>query len=102
LPPRGGIAPMAFETYEETLPFAGAIRRVTREKSMPPWFADSDVGRFLNDPSLRPAEIAHWGKKGCTAVTALGGKLEHPETSLGLEDVAGCDASGERRYRVHL
>jgi hypothetical protein len=49
---------MAFETYEETRPFYGAIRRVTQEKSMPPWFADSDVGRFSNDPSLRPAEIA--------------------------------------------
>src|SRR5216684_6809188 len=54
----GGIAPMPFETYEETRPFAGAIRRATQEKSMPPWFADSNVGRFSNDPSLRPAELA--------------------------------------------
>jgi len=54
----GGIAPMPFETYEETRPFAGVIRRATQEKSMPPWFADSNVGRFSNDPSLRPSEIA--------------------------------------------
>jgi hypothetical protein len=54
----GGIAPMPFETYEETRPFSGAIRRATQEKSMPPWFADSNVGQFSNDPSLRPAEIA--------------------------------------------
>jgi hypothetical protein len=54
----GGIAPMPFETYEETQPFAGAIRRATQEKSMPPWFADSNVGKFSNDPSLAPAEIA--------------------------------------------
>jgi len=54
----GGIAPMPFETYEETRPFAGAIRRATQEKSMPPWFADSNVGQFSNDPSLRPAELA--------------------------------------------
>jgi hypothetical protein len=54
----GRIAPMAFETYEETRPFAGAIRRSTLEKSMPPWFADSNVGKFSNDPSLTPAEIA--------------------------------------------
>jgi len=54
----GGIAPMPFETYEETRPFAGAIRRSTQEKSMPPWFADPNVGRFSNDPSLKPAEIA--------------------------------------------
>jgi len=38
----GGIAPMPFET---------------QEKSMPPWFADSHVGQFSNDPSLRPEEI---------------------------------------------
>src|ERR1700686_4858336 len=54
----GGIAPMPFETYEEARPFAGVIRRATQEKSMPPWFAHSNVGQFSNDPSLRPAEIA--------------------------------------------
>jgi len=53
----GGIAPMSFETYEETRLFAGAIRRATQEKSMPPWFADLHVGQFSNDPSLRPEEI---------------------------------------------
>jgi mono/diheme cytochrome c family protein len=54
----GGIAPMPFETYEETRPSAGAIRRATQEKSMPPWFANPNVGQFSNDPSLNPAEIA--------------------------------------------
>src|SRR5216110_246586 len=42
----GGIAPMPFETYEETHPFAEAIRRATLAKSMPPWFADPNVGKF--------------------------------------------------------
>src|SRR5258708_11903234 len=54
----GGIAPMPFENYEETRPFAEAIRRAAREKSMPPWFADSNVGQFSNDPSLKPEEIS--------------------------------------------
>jgi hypothetical protein len=54
----GGIAPMPFETYDQTRPFAGAIRRATQDRSMPPWFADARVGRFSNDPSLRAAEIA--------------------------------------------
>ncbi len=49
---------MPFETYEETRPLAAAIRRATQEKSMPPWFADSSVGKFSNDPSLTSAEIA--------------------------------------------
>src|SRR5258707_389391 len=54
----GGIAPMPFETYEEARPFAGVIRHATQEKSMPPWFAASNLGQFSNDPSLSPAEIA--------------------------------------------
>jgi hypothetical protein len=49
---------MPFETYEQTQPFAPAIRRAIQEKSMPPWFADPRVGQFSNDPSLKPAEIA--------------------------------------------
>lgn len=48
---------MPFESYEETLPFAAAIRRATQEKTMPPWFADPKVGKFSNDPSLTAAEI---------------------------------------------
>jgi hypothetical protein len=53
----GGIAPMPFETYEETRAFAAAIRRATQDRSMPPWFADPQVGQFSNDPSLKPEEI---------------------------------------------
>jgi hypothetical protein len=54
----GGIAPMPFEAYAETRPFAFAIRRATQDKSMPPWFADPDVGKFSNDPSLTSVEIS--------------------------------------------
>ncbi len=54
----GGIAPMAFETYNGTRPYAAAIRAVTQDKSMPPWFAVPQIGRFSNDPSLTPKEIA--------------------------------------------
>jgi hypothetical protein len=54
----GGIAPMPFERFEQIKPFAAAIRRAAQEKSMPPWFADPNVGHFSNDPSLNPAEIA--------------------------------------------
>jgi hypothetical protein len=54
----GGIAPMSFETYEQTEPFVGAISHAAQNKSMPPWFADANVGRFSNDPSLAPEQIA--------------------------------------------
>jgi mono/diheme cytochrome c family protein len=55
---RGGIAPLSFESYGDTQRYAAAIRRATQNKSMPPWFAVPGVGRFSNDPSLSPEQIA--------------------------------------------
>ncbi len=66
----GGIAPMPFETYEQTRPYAAAIKLATQNKSMPPWFADPRIGRFSNDPSLTPAQIAaftSWADAGAPA-----------------------------------
>jgi len=54
----GGIAPLPFETYEQTRRYAAAIRIATQEKTMPPWFADPWIGHFSNDPSLTPQQIA--------------------------------------------
>ena len=54
----GGIAPMAFETYEQTRRSAGAIRIAAESRTMPPWFAERGIGKFSNDPSLSDAEIA--------------------------------------------
>jgi mono/diheme cytochrome c family protein len=54
----GGIAPMPFETAQQTRPYAAAIHQATQNKSMPPWFADANVGHFSNDPSLTPEQIA--------------------------------------------
>jgi mono/diheme cytochrome c family protein len=65
----GGIAPMAFETYEGTRPYAEAIRRATQDKSMPPWFAAPGIGRFSNDPSMTPA---HWTDADVLLVYAPG------------------------------
>lgn len=53
-----GIAPMAFQKYAQTRPYADAIAHAARQKSMPPWFAVPGIGRFANDPSLDAAEIA--------------------------------------------
>jgi len=54
----GGIAPMSFESYEQTRRYADAIRFATQNKSMPPWFAVAGSGHFSNDPSLSGEEIA--------------------------------------------
>ena len=53
----GQIAPMAFQTYESTRPWARAIKTAVLSKKMPPWFADAGSGHILSDRSLKPAEI---------------------------------------------
>jgi hypothetical protein len=66
----GGIAPMAFETYGQTRAFAAAIKTSSEHRSMPPWFADPQIGRFSNDPSLTEqqiAELAAWADAGAPA-----------------------------------
>jgi hypothetical protein len=63
----GGIAPMAFESYEETRRYAAAIRVAAENRTMPPWFAVPGIGKFSNDPSLNGAEIAAlatWAESG--------------------------------------
>jgi hypothetical protein len=54
----GEIAPMSFMTYQETRPWAKAIREAVVTKKMPPWFADPNYGHFTNERRLTPAEIA--------------------------------------------
>jgi hypothetical protein len=65
-----GIAPMRFETYEQTRPYAAAIAAAAQNKSMPPWFADPHIGHFSNDPSLSAGQIAvlaAWAAAGAPA-----------------------------------
>ena len=53
----GEAAPFPMLTYEETRPWAGAMKLAVRQKLMPPWFADPQVGHFSNDRSLSQKEI---------------------------------------------
>jgi hypothetical protein len=54
----GEIAPMPLSTYAQVRPWARGIREATQQRKMPPWFADPGFGRFSNDPSLTPEELA--------------------------------------------
>ena len=54
----GGSAPMPLTTYEETRPWARAIKAQVLERRMPKWHAARGFGAFTNDPSLTPFEIA--------------------------------------------
>jgi hypothetical protein len=64
---QGQAAPMAFTTYQETRPWAKAIRQAVLTKKMPPWFGDPCCGKFSNDRSLSKPEIetlARWAEAG--------------------------------------
>jgi hypothetical protein len=54
------MAPMSLITYEETRPWAKAIRERVVTRQMPPWHIDRNVGvqKFKNDMSLGDEQIA--------------------------------------------
>src|SRR5271154_4298438 len=56
----GSMAPMSLITYEESRPWAKAIRERVVTRQMPPWHIDPNVGvqKFKNDMSLSDAQIA--------------------------------------------
>jgi hypothetical protein len=62
------LGPMSLVTYEETRPWAKAIKSRTairnRQGVMPPWYIEKDIGiqRYKTDVSLSDDEIAKIGK----------------------------------------
>lgn len=57
---KGTAAPMSLITYEESRPWARAIKDRVVSRSMPPWHIDQNVGirHFVNDMSLSAQQIA--------------------------------------------
>src|SRR5215475_12091620 len=53
----GEAAPFSMLSYEETRPWAGAMKLAVRVKEMPPWFADPQIGHFSNERSLSQKDI---------------------------------------------
>jgi hypothetical protein len=63
----GQVAPMSLISYQETRPWAKAIKSAVTLRKMPPWFADSNYGHFTNDRSLKQSEVdtlAKWADTG--------------------------------------
>src|SRR5688572_9737986 len=54
----GEIAPMSLLTFDQTRPWARAIKTAVTAKTMPPWFADANYGHFENERRLTSREIA--------------------------------------------
>src|SRR6185503_8857181 len=66
----GEVAPMSLLTYEQTRPWARAIKTAIANKQMPPWFADPAYGHFSNERRLSTREIetiSQWVDAGAPA-----------------------------------
>jgi hypothetical protein len=105
---------MPFETFEQTRPFAAAIRQAVEEKSMPPWFADPAVGKFANDPSLSEAEIATlaaWARGNAPGgdkkdapprLWAESWSIPKPDLVLSMPQPVQLPASGDVEYTYEI
>lgn len=108
----GEMAPMPFATYEQTRPWAKAIRDAVRSRKMPPWFADPCCGKFANDRSLTVAEIetlARWSETGAgkgdprnappPRIWPTHGNLESPDATLSMPHAFDVPATGTVEYQ---
>jgi hypothetical protein len=111
----GGIAPIRFETYEQTRSYAAAIAAVAQNKSMPPWFADPHIGHFSNDPSLSSGQIAAlaaWATAGAPAGDAHDAPppvhwaeswtIARPDLVLKMPKAVALPASGDVEYTYEI
>jgi hypothetical protein len=66
----GEVAPMSLVTFEQSRPWARAIKAAVVARQMPPWFADPNYGHFANQRRLSDREIetiAAWVDAGAPA-----------------------------------
>jgi hypothetical protein len=63
----GEVAPMSFMTYQESRPWAKAMKAAVLSHKMPPWFADAKYGHFQNERRLSEADtkaLVSWADNG--------------------------------------
>src|SRR6185436_18618285 len=53
----GEVAPMSLTSYDEVRPWARAIKSKVLARTMPPWYAEGEPGKWRNDRRLAQAEI---------------------------------------------
>lgn len=112
---QGGIAPMAFQTYAGTRPYAAAIAAAAQAQTMPPWFAQKGIGRFSNDPSLTDREISTlttWMKSNAPAGSPAdappprtwtgGWTVPAPDLELKMPEPVTIPAGGDIEYTYEI
>ncbi len=108
----GEAAPFPLLTYEQARPWATSMKRVVKQKVMPPWFADPSVGHFSNDRSLNDKEISTilaWANAGApegdpadmppSATFTEGWGIPKPDMIFELPQAFSVPASGMVEYQ---
>jgi hypothetical protein len=108
----GEIGPMPLLSFEQTRPWAKAIKASVLKNQMPPWPADAHYGKFSNDRSLTRQQIdtlAAWadanapeGSKSDAPKPRTwvdGWNIGHPDTVVQMPNPIDVPAAGEVEYQ---
>ncbi len=111
----GEIAPFSLVTYKESKSWAQAIKKATQSREMPPWFADPRFGKWADDPSLTPEEVAtlaKWADAGALAGDPhdappaknwpLGWNIPQPDVVIRMPKAVPIPAHGEVDYTYEI
>ncbi len=108
----GENGPFELMTYADVKAQRGMIKKVVKNRTMPPWFATPGVGHFRNDRSLTERDqqdLLNWieaglpegdAKDGAKARTwPEGWRIGKPDQVFELPEVQKIPAKGEVKYR---
>ena len=108
----GEVAPMALITYNETRPWAKAIKQKVVDRSMPPWLASPENTHFKNERRLSQNEIntiAAWVDAGAPKGTdedlpappkfEQGWAIGKPDAVISLDQAIAVPAEGVIPYK---
>jgi thiol-disulfide isomerase/thioredoxin len=108
----GENGPFELMTYADVKAQKAMIKKVVKNRTMPPWFATPEVGHFRNDRSLTERDqqdLLNWidggmpegdAKEGAKARTwPEGWLIGKPDVVLSIPEVNKVPAKGEVKYR---
>ncbi len=108
----GENGPFELMTYADVKAQKAMIKKVVKNRTMPPWFATAETGHFRNDRSLTERDqqdLLNWidagmpegdAKAGAKArAWPVGWRIGKPDVVLQIPEVNKIPAKGEVKYR---